>query len=269
MTFAIHAATGLVLRTGYKAPPEDHDFGGLPKFGAAPGVSIMDPSQWRDTDLGIGRLPVWYQVQNGCVGHGGGSAFWLAFLLAGGTVPDGGFSPTDLYAQVNHGIDQGAYVSESMTALMRNGIGLMADVPESVYFESQIPASARAKRSRFRVSDAYHTGTFEAIGTALQLGYPVSFGISLPWGYEAVGPDGIMPRTALRPDRGHCMCAYGTTRLRSGEPAIRVRNSWGTRWGNRGNCLMVKYHFGERCDAFAIRAAASDPQDPNPAPAVA
>lgn len=244
--------------------PPKADFGGLPRFASA--NPVLPRSGWRDVDLSPLGVPELDQGQHGsCVGHGSTSAFWFAYLIAGGTVPDGGFSPTSLYAQINGGRDAGAVVSDAMDALIRVGVGLMADVPESVIYDRQIPASAKAKYARFRVQDAYHCGSFDEIGSALQLGFPVSFGITLPGGFNNLDAEGVAG-FGFGVLGGHCMCAYGTTRLKSGEWAIRVRNSWGTRWGRSGNCLLVERHFGRDCDAFAIKAANSDPNDPHAPP---
>src|SRR4051812_893397 len=77
--------------------PPRADFGGLPKFDAANG--LIPRASWRETDLSPLGVPVLDQGQHGsCVGHGSTSAFWFAYLMAGGTVPPSGFSPTSLYA---------------------------------------------------------------------------------------------------------------------------------------------------------------------------
>lgn len=246
-------------------PPRE-DFGGLPRFAAA--NNLIPRNQWREVDLSPLGVPILDQGQRGsCVGHGSTSAFWFSYLMAGGTVPDGGFSPTSLYAQINGGRDAGAIVSDAMEALMTTGVGLMADVPESVIYDRQVPPSAKAKYARFRVADAFHCDTFDAIGSALQLGFPVSFGITLPGNFNDLDAEGVAGR-GWGVLGGHCMCAYGTTRLKGGAWAIRVRNSWGTRWGRGGNCLLVEGHFGRDTDAFAIRADISDPQEPNKPPVV-
>jgi len=240
------------------------DFGGLPKFAAS--NNLIAQSEWRDVDLGPFLHPVWDQGRHGsCVGHGSATAYHLAYRIAGGTVPPSGFSPTSLYALINGGRDRGAIVSDAMDALMRHGLATMAEVPESIIYESQISAVAKATRKRFRVLDAYHCETFDAIGSALQLGFPVSFGIMLPARFNSLDNEGVC---ALGGGwlGGHCMAAYGTKRLKDGRLAIRVRNSWGTRWGHNGDCLLVENHFGRDCDAFAIRANHADPMDSQPAP---
>lgn len=243
------------------------DFGGLPKFAAA--IRILPRDQWRDVDLSPFLHATWDQGQHGsCVGHGSATAFHLAYRVAGGTVPEGGFSPTSLYALINGGRDRGAIVSDAMTALVQHGLALMSEVPESIIYEGQIPASAKATRKRFRVQDAFHCDSFDAIASALQLGFPVSFGILLPGRFNNLDAQGVCGLGG-RSLGGHCMAAYGMKQLPSGKWAVRVRNSWGTRWGIAGNCLLVEEHFSEAyLDAFAIRANLADPQDPNPAPMV-
>lgn len=244
-------------------PPRD-DFGGLPRFAAA--NSVIPRQEWRDVDLSPFLHPVWDQGQHGsCVGHGSGTAFHIAYQIAGGTVPPGGFSPTSLYALINGGRDRGAIVSDAMTALKEQGLGLMAEVPESIIYEGQIPAEAKATRARFRVLDAYHCASFDEIGSALQLGFPVSFGIMLPGRFHNLDAQGVAG-LGFGQLGGHCMAVYGTQRLADGRWSLRVRNSWGTRWGREGNCLLVEEHFQGNCDAFAIRADLADPQDPNSPP---
>lgn len=240
--------------------PPRTDFGGLPKFTAT--NREIPRSGWRDVDLSPLGVPVLDQGQHGsCVGHGSTAAYWFAYLMAGGTVPTSGFSPTSLYALINGGRDGGAIVSDSMDALISRGICTMAECPESMIYARQIPASAETTRKRFRVLDAFHCDSFDAIGSALQLGFPVSFGIMLPGNFNNLDSEGVAGhgRGAIG---GHCMCAFGTTKLMDGQWAIRVRNSWGTRWGRRGDCLLIESHFGRDCDAFAIRANLSDPMDP-------
>lgn len=240
------------------------DYGGRPKFAAK--HPLIARAEWRETDLSPYMGAVWNQGQHGsCVGHGGGKAFEIAYRMAGGTLPPSGFSPTSLYALINGNRDDGAIVSDAMDALVNRGICTMAECPESIIFEPQIPAAAEATRKRFRVLDAYHCATFDEIATAIQLDYAVAFGIAIRSRFNDPGPNGVIEAGGYLLG-GHCMCVYGLTRLPDGRWAFRVRNSWGPTWGVGGNCLLPETHFAGECDAFAVRAAQADPLDPSAPP---
>jgi hypothetical protein len=153
-----------------------------------------------------------------------------------------------------------------MRALLEVGIGLMVDVPQSVIYADQISPQAKAKYHRFRAREAYHVASFDEIVSALLLGYIVSFGITIGSGFHHPGPDGLIEAGGA-PLGGHCMCAYGIKRLSDGRFAAIVRNSWGTRFGKNGDCLLPEEHFaGGGVDAFAIKAAYTDPEDPDKPP---
>ena len=230
---------------------------------------IIPRSAWKEVDLSALLGDVWDQGNHGsCTGHGCGKAMEAALRIMGITIPPGGLSPTSLYSQVNDGIDEGAIVSDCLTALVQTGIGLMSDVPESKIFERQISADAKAKYSRFRALGAYHCNSFDAMVTALQLGFPVAFGISLVAAFmRDVPSSGIVPFSGMFVG-GHCMMSYGCTQV-DGKWYLRVQNSWGPKWGLGGRCLMGEEHFqGNDLDAFAIQSTNPDPQDPNTIPVV-
>ena len=126
-------------------------------------------------------------------------------------MPVTGFSPTSLYALVNGGWDRGAVVSDAMDALIADGICTMQECPESVIYSRSIPASASETRKRFRVQDAYHCATFDEIGSALQLGFPVSFVITLAGNFMNLDAEGVAGH-GLGILGCHCMCGYGTTK---------------------------------------------------------
>jgi hypothetical protein len=232
---------------------------------------VIPRNEWKEVDLSPLGVPVLDQGNHGsCVGHGSTSAFWFAYLIANDpkSVPDGGFSPTSLYALVNGGRDNGAVVSDAMDALMNKGVALMNDYPENYIFDRSLPsgvlAKVNAQRQRFRVGDAFHTASFDEIASGLMLGFASSFGITIRQGFNNPQSNGIISPGGMILG-GHCMCGYGLANV-GGKWYIRVRNSWGTRWGVGGNCLLGEEHFRGDADAFAVRATLSDPSDPNPPP---
>lgn len=232
-------------------------------------VALIARSLWREVNLEAFLGAVWNQGNHGsCVGHGGTKAYEVRYRLEGKTVPPSGFSPTSLYALCNGGRDGGAIVADAMDALINGGLCTMDEVPESVIYARQISATANATRKRFRAEDAYHCSTFDQIVTALQLSYPVAFGITIYSAFNSPPANGIIPRHGFVLG-GHCMCAFGVTKI-DGKWYLRVRNSWGEAWGLQGNCLLGEEWFANGdCDAFALRVTRPDPQDPNNIPVAA
>jgi len=226
-------------------------------------VPDLPRASWQEVDFTSLLGDVWDQGNYGsCTGHGCGKAIEVALRIMGVTIPSGGLSPTSLYSLVNGGRDDGAIVSDCLIALINTGIGLMAQVPESQIFERQISSIAKANYSRFRAISAYHCNSFDAMVTALQLGYPVAFGISLVNAFMGTIPaSGIVPFKGMYVG-GHCMFAYGCTEINN-IWYLKVQNSWGSDWANGGRCLMGEEHFqGDDLDAFCIQTTALDPQDP-------
>lgn len=98
------------------------------------------------------------------------------------------------------------------------------------------------------------------VKAALASGFPVIVGLSLyeSFEYQEVTLSGIVPMPNLaREDMigGHCMCVAGYGQ-RPGY--FTVRNSWGTSWGDNGDCYMPEAYIGSAkfgADYWIIRKA--------------
>src|SRR6185437_15750942 len=153
-------------------PPKD-DFGGLKKYAA--NAPVIPRSQWKPIsrrDLFPAASWVWDQNGHGsCVGNGSAMALRKARVLGG--QPDVILSPGCTYAQINGGRDQGAVISDTLTALLETGTCTYDMVGEEPIYLQQLPAGWQQTAARFKISEAYHCQTFDEIGSALQLGYTV------------------------------------------------------------------------------------------------
>lgn len=250
--------------------PPKADFGGLPKFRAAPGARVIPRDQWKPIDR-RSLFPTSWILDQGdvgsCVGNGAASALRKTRLLAGQT--DVELSPGCLYAQINGGRDNGAVISDALTALQQTGTVSYATVGEQPYYLPQLPADWQKEASRFRIGQAYHCQTFDEIGSALQLGFIVVYGIMVGENFQNFDQYGVAGVSSG--PGNHCMHADGMVQLPDGRWVPDNVNSWRGTWGPFGNgrCYLCEDHFlhGDQPDAFAIQAPTGDPREPHNPPA--
>lgn len=253
--------------------PPHADFGALPKFrdhsrmvGSAP---TIPRSQWAPINRrSIFPAASWILDQNGyssCVGNGSAAALRRARYLTNGGEDDVPLSPGALYAQINGGSDNGAVISDALTALQQTGTCAYSTVGESPFYTRQLPAGWQQEAARFKISQAYHCQSFDEIGTALQLGFLIVYGIMVTGSFEHFDSNGIAGYG--RGPGNHCMHADGMAQV-GGQWVLDNVNSWGASWGpwQNGRCYLCEQHFlnGDQPDAFAILAATYDPKEPTP-----
>src|SRR5262245_40285077 len=196
---------------------------GEPKLGTAPfseQLELIPRSKWAAVDFRFLGASVLNQHQSlACVGHAACTAFTVAWRLRGGSNDDE-FSPCFVYGMINHGVDGGSNIGEALDCLRASGICLDSEVPEGMLFQRDFPQQAFATAKRFRVELAISCPTFDEIASAIQLNFPVAFGIDIGDDFNT-GEGGILGERVgpRRPDHGHAMCAVGL-QLIDGKPYL-------------------------------------------------
>jgi C1A family cysteine protease len=142
--------------------------------------------------------------------------------------------------------DTGAYVRTTLKALAKFGVCPERYWPYVIADFDQEPSSfayayagtARALRY-FRIDTGGRSSTdvLELVKMVLSYRYPVAFGYPVyVWGNDQ--GEIRMPRPGDRLMGGHAIMAVGYDDNRqieaSGPGALRIRNSWGTGWGQAG-----------------------------------
>ncbi len=231
--------------------------------------TVIPESQWEEYEPEdwFSQVTVYNQGQYGsCTGHGSVAAFTFSWLLSG--QPARVFSPTSVYAHINNGVDQGAQVSDALTALEQYGTCLQSQFGENEIFMSQMPAAAQQTALRFRVGTAYKINSWDELGTAITQGLVVVSGLAVGQNFSNLDSNGVVPL----PDTvigGHCMASYGLKQI-NGVWVVKTRNSWGTSWGLNGDCYLQQGiydpQYGFPFDAFAIGGVIDDPQSPDDPP---
>lgn len=219
-------------------------------------------SQWREFDNTIQQVPILDQDGRGsCVGHASASSIMKSRAKLGMTFDL--LSPCFIYALGNGGRDAGMVISDAADIILQYGCCLESEFPEGHIYKSQIPQSAyQTASSRFKVLELYHCANFDEIGTAVQLGWDVVYGITVGTGFNNLNSDGV-PGGGF-PRGGHALCdAEAMKKASNGEWLIKTRNSWTTQWGLNGFCYLNEGFLSGNVDAYAIRVVMLDPQDPN------
>lgn len=238
----------------------------LPKGGSWGDAKPMIPrDKWKEIDRRKLFPPDLIFDQDGhgsCVGNGATAALEKVRALTGMTFRK--LSPGCTYSQINGGSDNGAVISDSLTALQQTGTVLFDTVGQEPIYTRQMPNAWKEEAKRFRIEEAYRCDTFDEMGSALQLGYIVVYGMQVGNNFGQFTSDGVAG--VSRGPGNHCMHADGMHKLPSGKWAFDNVNSWGANWGpwNNGRCYLVEGHFqnGDQPDAYAVKACTEDPQEP-------
>jgi hypothetical protein len=214
------------------------------KFGTSEETKLVKRSDWQLRDgisdrPAIGPTRIKNQGQtNEC------NAFAICYAMEAVRRVSGGsdipLSPGYIYGNINYGHDNGSLLEDGLAWVLRNGT-----VPANVVAELEwrvFPPNAPDIAQNFRVLEWWLCPTFEEMGTAVQYGFPVVFGI--PWGpEEAIDNNGWLPDDpAGGVAGGHAMCAMGVVKKGQNWGLLTI-NSWGEGWGRNGWHIVPERRF--------------------------
>lgn len=160
-------------------------------------------------------------------------------------------SRLDLYYQSRRikQIDKGSSISDTMRVMNTDGVcteNLWPYTPWNTFRSPPIKCTSQRRQSRLRPL-RLPSSSF-AVEYALRHRHPVIIGTQLPLMFfvsDTITKKGVMNESDMkRPDilvSRHAMVAVGITN----DKTFIIRNSWGSRWGNRGH-VSVPYSFIDR-----------------------
>jgi len=167
-----------------------------------------------------------------------------------------------LFGDVNS--DDGASIKDAIRSVVQSGVceeklwpysddNVLVKPPQKCYDEAK-----KCKAQLYcRVAQ-----TLTGLKTTLNNGYPISFGFTVYSSFESdqVAQTGIMPMPAENEEvmGGHAVAMVGYD---DEKKMFKVRNSWGTGWGDNGYFWMP-YAFAinkNYCDDFWMISKISDP----------
>lgn len=200
-----------------------------------------------------------------CNGHAAASSAEFSRAIQGlGYVP---LSAWWVYGSLVKGWDRGSNIMDALL-LCRQGVA-----PESTVkygdFSGRYSDEASAASKRFRIEIGSAVGQdFDAICSEVAKRRALNLAVRATAGWSSgnLDADGCPPEPAFGPCNHAVMVGGGLKKLANGEWAVRMLNSWGTRWGLNGFCWLRRGHIEKTSwfEAYSIRAVNEDPQDAAP-----
>ena len=134
--------------------------------------------------------------------------------------------------------DCGGTISGAVGVLAKTGAA-----PEELWpydiakFAEKAPAAAYAACPEFKFKSTKQLAGLEDVKATLAKGRTVAFGFKVYESFKKIGADGVMPVPAASEKLlgGHAVLAVGYD---DAKKALIVRNSWSTKWGDKGYFYM-------------------------------
>jgi hypothetical protein len=214
-------------------------------------IEIIPRSDWKEVSWEHMIQRVYDQNAKGSCGAEMGGQITETGLIQCGQ-PHVPLSPGNLYGRVNGGRDQGSTLGDNLNELMERGICTENIVPHLAWERWDTPGW-REEAIDYRILEVFLCPDFDAIASAILRGLNVGYGIMIGNNF-APDSEGWIP-DYQGGGGGHAMMGCGLRKRRDGAWGIRTINSWGTRWGHNGFCIVPETYFTTyHEDAWCARA---------------
>lgn len=147
--------------------------------------------------------------------------------------------------------DTGANIRDGIKVLAKSGLPEEKLWPYTISkFKTKPSASADKQALLFKIDKYYKLTSLSQVKDALVKGFTVAFGISL---YESFWKHkkGLIPVPGSDENQegGHAMLIVGYDDTKK---HFIIRNSWGSRWGDRGYCYIPYAYMEEARDMWCF-----------------
>lgn len=151
------------------------------------------------------------------------------------------FSPSFIYSQINNGEDKGGSIEDAVKLVSTDGCATEATMPyhERVDGWKDKPSREAKCEARNFSSFAHEKALdLEKIKFAISQNLPVVLGIHVDDNFYKLMDDKIYKKWAGVGVGKHGLHAITAVGYDDAKSAVRLMNSWGIRWGDRGYCWV-------------------------------
>jgi hypothetical protein len=229
--------------------------GSFPLFGDR--VKVIPRDKWEACDRRHLVRRVFDQDGIGsCASESTTQTLEIARSIAGND--DVKLSPANLYGRVNGGRDAGSTLGENLREIQNRGV-CTEDLVGHLDWRQWNTSGWEKEGKRYRVTEIYLCNSFDAIISAVLLGFPVVYGVMVGNNFNP-DSDGWLP-DYTGGSGGHAMTGIDVGK-RGGKWGLGTVNSWSTGWGDAGYCYLPESYFRTYWeDAFAVRVTIDPTND--------
>lgn len=174
-----------------------------------------------------------------------------------------------VYSILCNGRDVGSMILDGLSLIEDKGCSPEELVQYGLIDPRRLTSQAHTEAARFKAEIGERLTTYEQLGSAIQRRQSINLAVCVGNSFNNLDAEGVPPL-------GHGYANHavhvglGMKKLRNGEWACLMTNSWGAEWGLDGKCWLPLRRLPQQpaFEAYTLRAVIDDVADNTKPPAI-
>ena len=206
-------------------------------------------------------------------GQGACNGFSTAGAVEGSRFVQGmdyvALSGSYVYSILCNGHDRGSNILQAYKLIIDQGIAPESQVPYLTLNPNKLTAEAHAAAQSYKMEFGASYQSWRQIVSGVHLRENMNLSVCVRGNFSNLDSEGVAGL-----DRGqgnHAVCVgLGLKFSKKWGWLVLMRNSWSTKWGNKGLCWLAEAHIeaGSYFECFSVRAVKDDPKGKKNPPVV-